>query len=58
MSRYTEWLAEQDELFINEICIGKEPQQRFKDYNKRPITLEELKKLDEEFILSLTVSNA
>jgi hypothetical protein len=47
-SKYKTWLETQSTEFIHEVC-GKHPiPDKFIDYGYSPITLEELKKLDEQ----------
>ena len=57
MSEYIEWITQQDPLFITEICGKQQPQKRFKDYNIKKISLNELQELDKKFILGLSETN-
>lgn len=41
---------QQDPEFIHEVCGNRVPCEKFKDYNFKRITLEELKQLDDKFI--------
>lgn len=51
MSKYLEWVNSQPEEFRKEICGNHEPSNKFKDYNFRSIYLDELEKLDKQYIL-------
>jgi hypothetical protein len=50
MIRYKEWISQQDQSFIDEVCRGNEIPSTFIDYGCKDITLEELKVLDAKFI--------
>lgn len=50
MSKYRDWMLKQDLEFIKEVCGDVGPDDKFKDYKFRSITLEELKELDDKFI--------
>jgi hypothetical protein len=50
MTRYKDWIVQQDKDFIDEVCCGNKIPDKFKDYGYRDITLEELKILDAKFI--------
>lgn len=49
MSRYNNWLIKQGKSFINEIAPNETNKERFIDYNLKPITLDELKLLDNKY---------
>jgi len=53
MIRYKEWIVQQDQSFIDEVCCGKKIPDTFIDYGCRDITLEELKALDAKFITNV-----
>jgi len=50
MSKYNDWILQQEVEFIKEICGDKWPTDKFKDYNFKSITLEELEQLDNKYI--------
>ncbi len=50
MVRYKDWLKQQDQNFIDEVCCGNSIPDTFIDYGLKDITLEELKALDAKFI--------
>ncbi len=50
MSKYKDWLSQQDSLFVTEVCRTHEIPKKFKDYGTKPISLAELKQLDEKYI--------
>ncbi len=43
-------MIQQELEFITEVCGDRVPCEKFKDYQFRSITLEELKELDDRFI--------
>ena len=49
MSKYSDWLASQDEAFIQELTNG-EITDCFIDRNIRPIDLDELERLDNLYV--------
>lgn len=50
MSKYSDWMIQQDKDFIEEVCGDRVPCEKFKDYNFKRVTLEELEQLDDKFI--------
>ena len=50
MSRYSDWLVQQDTQFITEVCMSHPIPNKFKDLNYKSITLEELENLDNMYI--------
>lgn len=49
MSRYSDWLSKQSINFVQEIQELSQISERFIDYKARPISLNELKSLDEKY---------
>jgi hypothetical protein len=50
VSKYKDWMLQQEVSFIEEICKDRDIPNTFKDFGYRDITLEELKALDNKFI--------
>ncbi len=50
MSKYSDWMIQQDNDFIREVCGDIVPCEKFKDYNFKRVTLEELEQLDNKYI--------
>lgn len=53
MSKYKSWLSRQEKEFIFEVCGKYNIPEFFRDYNFKPISLDELKILDDKYILNV-----
>lgn len=47
-------MIQQEQEFINEVCGDRVPCEKFKDYRFVRVTLEELKQLDDKYIIKPT----